>query len=157
MHDYVVHVPCLCVLHHALVCSTISYCVATCVHDALVCCTTRIDVWFLFWLIVQLWLLLFTTNYVVVVDTCPVYTVCPRFIRMVSSCTQLYLLLSVLIPAFEVSVLLAFTIAWRITFNSSEFKRVCGVYLDTLTRIRVGLLLTSVFTQSYVVAGAGLG
>jgi len=39
MHDHVVHVPCLCVLHHALVCSTISYCVATCMHAALVCCT----------------------------------------------------------------------------------------------------------------------
>ena len=39
MHDHVVHVPCLCVLHHALVCSTISYCVATCMHDALVCST----------------------------------------------------------------------------------------------------------------------
>jgi len=47
-------------------------------------------------------------------------------------CTQLYLLVSVLIPAFEVSVSLAFTIAWRITFNCLEFKRVCRVYLDTL-------------------------
>jgi len=54
MHDHVVHVPCLCVLHHALVCSAISYCVTTCMHNALVCCTMhtlKIAVPIIYWFI----------------------------------------------------------------------------------------------------------
>ena len=39
--------------------------------------------------------------------------------------------------------------------NSKEFAEF--ICMDAITRMRVGLLLTSIFTQSYVVVGAGLG